>query len=147
MPAIRHKRNKTLQAPPKAKPPFSSFKAAKILDARNPWASLCVILNHTNRPIDMIKVIRRVLQEWPVFKETRGTLNFPGLVWECVQRLETASKRSRQCCLRYGAVANYLLTKGKRDMKTKKEVQGWGLTSRPKKKGGGGKFKQQFSHP
>lgn len=145
MPAIRHKRNKTLQAPPKAKPPFSSFKAAKILDARNPWASLCVILNHTNRPIDMIKVIRRVLQEWPVFKETRGTLNFPGLVWECVQRLETASKRSRQCCLRYGAVANYLLTKGK-GHEDKKGGTGLGTNKQTKKKKGG-KFKQQFSHP
>lgn len=47
----------------------------------------------------MTGVIRRVLYDWPLFKETRRALNFPGLVRECAQRLEPASKRSRQCHL------------------------------------------------
>lgn len=36
MPAIRHKGNKTLHDLLKAKPPFPSFKATKILDAPKP---------------------------------------------------------------------------------------------------------------
>lgn len=101
--------------------PFSFLKLQRFLMSQHPWASY-VIPNHTNKPIDLTGVIRRVFQDWPLFRKTRKAPNFLGLAQEYVERLELQQKEQTMPSGAFmKAGADYLLTKGKRDIKAKKK--------------------------
>lgn len=61
--------------------PFPLLKPQRFSMHQNP-EPYCILLKYTNRPVDMTGVIRRVLQDRSLFKETRRALNNLRSVWD-----------------------------------------------------------------
>lgn len=78
--------------------PFSFLKLQTFLMSQHPWASLCAILNHTNKPIDLNGVIRS--SRIGLFSQRPEEHQISWGLQSYMYRGLSSSGRSRQCCLR-----------------------------------------------
>lgn len=117
--------------------PFSLLKPQTFLMSQHPWASLCVILNHTNKPIDLNGVIRSLPGLASFHRDLKST-KFPGAytgicteAWAPVARADSAvwgTKETRNWLSAYKRKERHQVKK-----KKKRSYRDRGKTSRQKK--------------